>query len=121
MPDFDNFTTAQGRQLQLSRDAPADIEIEVANAVRRWRWERIHRRLPALTRQPGDASNGPQSPGPFIEPILYLLTAKARNAGWTAKHHGALRAAIVGRHSTQAQKHRVFGSDQVPSRNAASA
>ena len=77
----------------------------------------MNKRLPALTRNPGDADTGPQTPGPFMEPLLYLLTAKARNKEWTAKHQGALRAAIVGRHWTQAQKHRAFGSDQVPSPN----
>ena len=117
MPGPDRFTTDAGRELRLKTDAPADVEAEVIRAVRRWRWRRVHRRLPALAGDQDGASTGALAPGPFVDPLLYLLTAKARNKDWTAKHQGALRAAIVGRHWTQAQKHRAFGKEQVPSPN----
>ena len=106
------ITTDQGRQLWLRQEAPAAVQREVREAVRRWRWRRVHARLPALS------SLGEEHPsGPFVEPLYHALSRAARGPHWTAEQQGALRAAIIGRHWTQSQKYRVFGADSMTSPN----
>ena len=49
-------TTDRGTLLDFTRDSPAMIRREVCEAVRRWRWRRIEKRLPALIQ--GDGGYG---------------------------------------------------------------
>ena len=110
----EHVVTDQGRRLWLRQDAPAAVQREVREAVRRWRWRRVLTRLPALV--PDGIAVAPEH-GPFIEPLLHALTRAARGPQWTAEQQGALRAAIIGRHWTQSQKFRIFGADSMVSPN----
>ena len=111
----EHVVTDQGRRLWLRQDAPAAVQREVREAVRRWRWRRVLTRLPALA--PNGIAISPEH-GPFIEPLLHALTRTARGPQWTAEQQGALRAAIIGRHWTQSQKFRIFGADSMISPTA---
>ena len=82
--------TDQGEPLDLLLDSPAAVKLEVARAVKRWRWRNIEAKMPQLKK-------GGSGVGALMEPIAKLLKSKANNEEWNPALRGSLRSAIAGR------------------------
>ena len=92
--------TDQGELLDLLLDSPAAVKLEVARAVKRWRWRNIEDKMPQLEKVGSGA-------GAMMEPITKLLKSKANDEEWNPALRGSLRSAIAGRQYPQA---RVFAA-----------
>ena len=67
--------TDQGETLHLNLDSPAAVKLEVARAVKRWRWRNVEAKLPQLKK-------GGSGTGALMEPITKLLKSKANSEEW---------------------------------------
>ena len=92
--------TDQGETLDLLLDSPAAVKLEIARAVKRWRWRNIEEKMPQLKK-------GGSGSGALMEPITKLLKSKSNNEDWNPALRGSLRSAIAGRQYPQA---RVFAA-----------
>ena len=94
---LDAFTVEAdaGAQLDLRRDSPAMVRAMVASAVRRWWWERIERRIPAL-------ASGTPGRGAYMQPLWRLMRA-APDEDWGAREKGALRSVVANRQWPQSR------------------
>ena len=92
--------TDQGETLDMCLDSPAAVKLEVARAVKRWRWRNVEAELPQLRK-------GGSGTGALMEPITKLLKSKANNEDWNLALRGSLRSAIAGRQYPQS---RVFAA-----------
>ena len=64
----------------------------VAESVRRWRWRSVASRVPSL------AANGGEANGPFLQPILKVLEARAKpQDDWDWQQRAALKSALLNR------------------------
>ena len=72
MIDSTEIRTDQGETLDLLRDPPAAVKLEVARAVKRWRWRNLEEQMPQLKK-------GGSGAGALMEPIVKLLKSKANN------------------------------------------
>ena len=92
--------TDRGETLQLNLDSPAAVKLEIARAVKRWRWRNVGAKMPQLKK-------GGSGMGALMEPITKLLKSRANSEDWNPALRGALRSAIAGRQYPQA---RVFAA-----------
>lgn len=90
--------TDQGETLDLLLDSPAAVKLEVARAVKRWRWRNLETLMPQLKKRGSGA-------GALMEPITKLLKSKDNNEEWNPALRGSLKSAMAGRRYPQA---RVF-------------
>ena len=90
--------TGQGETLDLLLDSPAAVKLEVARAVKRWRWRNLETLMPQLKK-------GGSGAGALMEPITKLLKSKDTYEEWNPALRGSLNSAIAGRQYPQA---RVF-------------
>ena len=67
--------TDQGEALDLLVDPPAAVKLEVARAVKRWRWRNVEAKMPHLKK-------GGSGAGALMEPISKLLKSKANDENW---------------------------------------
>ena len=92
--------TDYGETLDLYLDSPAAVKLEVARAVKRWRWRNVEAKMPQLKK-------GGSGAGALMEPITKLLKSKSNNEDCNPALRGSLRSAIAGRQYPQA---RVFAA-----------
>ena len=92
--DYATVITDQGRKLHLQLDSPKAVELEVDNAVRRWRWRRI-------AKQQGEAGADIAGRGAFMEPIWQLLKSRQNDENWNPLLRGSLRSALANRQYPQ--------------------
>ena len=78
--------------------SPAAIKLEVAWAVKRWRWRNVEAKTP-------QHQKGGSGTGALMEPIAKLLKSIANSEDWNPALRGSLRSAIVGRQYPQARVH----------------
>ena len=90
--------TDRGETLDRCLDSPAAVKLEVARAVKRWRWRNVEAKLPQLRK-------GGSGTGALMEPITKLLKSRTNNEDWNPALRGSLRSAIAGRQYPQS---RVF-------------
>ena len=89
--------TDMGTTLDLMRDSPEYVKGAVCGAVSRWRWNRIEKRLPAIS------SEG-QGLGVWLAPITSALRMP-NSETWGPEHKGALKSAMANRQWTQQRLH----------------
>ena len=61
--------------MDLLLDSPAAVRLEVARAVKRWRWRNVEAKMPQLTKEA-------VGQGALMEPITKLLKSKSNNEEW---------------------------------------
>ena len=88
--------TDQGETLDLLLDSPAAVKLEVARAVKRWRWRNLETLMPQLKK-------GGSGVGALMEPITKLLKSKDNNETWNPALRGSLKSAMAGRQYPQAR------------------
>ena len=88
--------TDQGETLDLLLDSPAAVKLEVARAVKRWRWRNLEVLMPQLKK-------GGSGVGALMEPIAKPLKSKDNNEAWNPALRGSLRSALTGRQYPQAR------------------
>ena len=82
--------TDQGETLDLLLDSPAAVKLEVARAVKRWRWRNLETLMPQLKK-------GGSGVGALMEPIAKLLKSKDNNEAWNPALRGSLGSALADR------------------------
>ncbi len=79
---------------------PIVIIHHVAEAVRRWQWQRVVNKFPALT-----APHGSPQPHVDVEPIRRLLARDRPAEAWLGHHRAALSSAVCGGQWPQVRLH----------------
>ena len=97
------LTDDKGRIIDLLKDSPAYVKGLAVDAVQRWRWSRIEKKLPWL-------AIGPRGAGAWWLPISRALRL-TNSDGWGAAHKGALKSAIMDRQWTQQRLHAAHLAD----------
>ena len=94
--DATHLATDLNKHLRLHLDSPAVVVTEVIESVKRWRWRRVERGLPQLSR------NG-SGRGPLLEPIWRLLKGTGKGTKLSEAEKGCLRSLIANRQFTQSR------------------
>ena len=92
--DESTVITDLGRTIHLELDPPKAVEMEVDEAVRRWRWRRI-------VKHDGDVDADIAGRGAFMEPIWKLLRSRQNDDEWNPVLRGSLRSALANRQYPQ--------------------
>ena len=92
--DESTVITDQGRTIDFQLDPPKAVEMEVDEAVRRWRWRRI-------VKHHGELGADVAGRGAFMEPIWQLLRSKQNDSEWNPMLRGSLRSALANRQYAQ--------------------
>ena len=92
--DESTVVTDLGRTIHFELDPPKAVEMEVDEAVRRWRWRRI-------VKHDGDVDADIAGRGAFMEPIWKLLRSRQNDDEWNPVLRGSLRSALANRQYPQ--------------------
>ena len=92
--DETTVITDQGRTIDFELDPPKAVELEVDEAVRRWRWRRI-------VKQDGNMDDDIAGRGAFMEPVWQLLRSKQNDDQRNPLLRGCLRSALANRQYPQ--------------------
>jgi hypothetical protein len=94
--DETTVITDLGRTIDFVLDPSKAVEIEVDEAVRRWRWRRI-------IKHGGDNEADVAGRGAFMEPIWQLLNSRQNDDEWNPTLRGSLRSALANRQYPQSR------------------
>ena len=86
--DETTVITDKGRTIDFQLDPPKAVEMEVDEAVRRWRWRRI-------VKHRGDLDADIAGRGAFMEPIWQLLRSKQNDDERNPVLRGSFRSALA--------------------------
>ena len=92
--DESTVITDLGRTISFELDPPKEVEREVDEAVRRWRWRRI-------VKHDGSTGVDVAGRGAFMEPIWKLLRSRQNDEEWNPLLRGSLRSALANRQYPQ--------------------
>ena len=94
--DETTVITDLGRTIDFELGPPRVVEIEVDEAVRRWRWRRI-------IKHGGENDVEMAGRSAFMEPIWQLLNSRQNDDEWNPMLRGSLRSALANRQYPQSR------------------